>query len=162
MTGTFAHGYSSKSTQCELSNKYQHDRVKMVLKNICVLVLWTKVALAMVGWNLMPLVANLANAKWCKKTWSWLKPWHMGTHLRVLSQSYPMNTNTTGLRWLSKIFDSLFFGWALALDGLNQDRRNGWQTHWGYIKEGRAWENSVTNAPYQGFILSEESTWSDA
>ena len=22
-----------------------------------------------------------------------MKPWHMGTHLRVLSESYPMNTN---------------------------------------------------------------------
>ena len=28
----------------------------------------------------------------------------MGTHLRVLSESYPMNTNMTGFRWFSKIF----------------------------------------------------------
>ena len=27
-----------------------------------------------------------------------LKPWHIGTHLRVLSESYPMNTNLTGHR----------------------------------------------------------------
>ena len=40
------------------------------------------------------------------KTWKWLKPWHMGTYLRVLNESYPMNTNVTGLRWLSKIFAS--------------------------------------------------------
>ena len=33
-----------------------------------------------------------------------MKPWHMGTHLRVLSESYPMNTNMTGLRCFSKIF----------------------------------------------------------
>ena len=26
----------------------------------------------------------------------WLKPWQMGTHLRVLSESYPMNTNMIG------------------------------------------------------------------
>ena len=32
-----------------------------------------------------------------------LKSWHMGTHLRVLSESYEMNTNMTGLRWFSKI-----------------------------------------------------------
>ena len=40
----------------------------------------------------------------------------MGTHLRVLSKSYPMNTNMTGFRCFSKIF-AFFFG-ALALKGL--------------------------------------------
>ena len=34
----------------------------------------------------MLLVANLANTKWCKKPEKWLRPWHMGTHLRVLSE----------------------------------------------------------------------------
>ena len=34
----------------------------------------------------------------------------MGTHLRLLGESYPMNTNMTGFRWLSKIFASLCFG----------------------------------------------------
>ena len=28
--------------------------------------------------------------------------WHMGTHLRLLSESYQMNTNMTGFRWFSK------------------------------------------------------------
>ena len=28
------HGYSSESTQQELSNEYQHDKVEMVLKNL--------------------------------------------------------------------------------------------------------------------------------
>ena len=32
MTETLAHGYSSESTQPELSNEYQHDRVKMVFQ----------------------------------------------------------------------------------------------------------------------------------
>ena len=46
----------------------------------------------------MLLVANLAKTKRCKKTWKMTqKPWHMGTHLRVLSESYLMNTNMTGL-----------------------------------------------------------------
>ena len=27
MIETLAHGFSSESTQCELSNEYQHDRV---------------------------------------------------------------------------------------------------------------------------------------
>ena len=46
MIETLANGYSSDSTQQELSNEYQHDRVKMVFKNLCILVIWTKVALA--------------------------------------------------------------------------------------------------------------------
>ena len=33
-TETLAHEYSSESTQQELSNEYQHDRVKMVFKKI--------------------------------------------------------------------------------------------------------------------------------
>ena len=37
-TETLAHGHQSESTQRELSNKYQHDRVKMVFKNLCILV----------------------------------------------------------------------------------------------------------------------------
>ena len=33
--------------------------------------------------SLMLLVAKLTNTKWCKKSpEKWLKPWHMGTHLR--------------------------------------------------------------------------------
>ena len=41
----------------------------------------------------------------------------MGTHLRVLSESFPMNTNMTGFRWFSKIFQR-FSRVALALEGL--------------------------------------------
>ena len=42
-----------------VSNEYQHDKVEMVFKNICVFVLWMKVASALEGlimmvlWNLM-------------------------------------------------------------------------------------------------------------
>ena len=39
MTETLAHGYSSESTQRELCNEYQRDRVQMVFKNICVIML---------------------------------------------------------------------------------------------------------------------------
>ena len=49
MTETMAHGYSSESTQYELSNENQHDRVKMVYKNLSILVLWIKVASALEG-----------------------------------------------------------------------------------------------------------------
>ena len=45
----FSFVYSPESTQRELSSEYQHDRVKMFFNNLCVLVLWTKVALALKG-----------------------------------------------------------------------------------------------------------------
>ena len=50
------------------------------------------------GLTLKLLVANFANTKCCKNTEKLLKPCHIGTHRRVLSKSYPMNTNITGLR----------------------------------------------------------------
>ena len=46
MTKTLANGYSSESTQRELSNEYQHDSVLIVFKDFCILVSWTKVASA--------------------------------------------------------------------------------------------------------------------
>ena len=49
MCETLAIGYSSESTQRELSNEYQHDRVGMVFKSFSILVLWTKVASALEG-----------------------------------------------------------------------------------------------------------------
>ena len=52
MTETLPNGYSSESTQRELSNEYKHDRVLMVFRNIYVFVLWTKVVSALEGLNL--------------------------------------------------------------------------------------------------------------
>ena len=43
MTETLANGYSPESTQRELYNEYQHDRVKTIFKIIGILVLWAKV-----------------------------------------------------------------------------------------------------------------------
>ena len=54
MTKTQAYWYSSESTQRELSNEYQQDIVYMVFKNLWVLVLWTKVAVAFIGWVKSP------------------------------------------------------------------------------------------------------------
>ena len=48
--------------------------------------------------------------KMMQKTENWPKPWHMGTYLRVLSESYLMNTNMAGFRWFSNISVSLCFG----------------------------------------------------
>ena len=42
-------GYSSENIQWALFNEYQHDKVWKVFKNLWVLVLWTKVALALKG-----------------------------------------------------------------------------------------------------------------
>ena len=46
----------------------------------------------------------------------------MGIHLRVLSESYPMNSNITGFRWFSKVFASfvLWMKVASALEGLKK------------------------------------------
>ena len=51
MTETLACGYSSESTQRELSDEYQNDRVWMIFKNLCMLVLWMKVASALEGFR---------------------------------------------------------------------------------------------------------------
>ena len=45
MTETLANGYSSEITQWELSNEHQHDGLDGFRKKICILVLWTKVAM---------------------------------------------------------------------------------------------------------------------
>ena len=49
MAETMAYGYSSESSQKELSNEYQYDRVQMFFKNLCVLLLWMKVDSALEG-----------------------------------------------------------------------------------------------------------------
>ena len=53
MIETLAYGYSYESTQQDLSNEYHHGRVKIVFKNIFVLVLLTKVASALKGLKLL-------------------------------------------------------------------------------------------------------------
>ena len=45
------------------------------------------------------MLTELTNTKWCKKLGKWWKHWHMGTHLRVLVENCPMNTNMTVFRW---------------------------------------------------------------
>ena len=69
-----------------------------------------KISLGMYGLTLMLLEANLANTKYCKNPEKSLKPWHIGTHLRVLREGYPMSTNMTGFRWFSKLFAFFCYG----------------------------------------------------
>ena len=51
---TLANWYSSESTQWQLSNEYQLDRVYMVFKNLCALVLRTEEASALEGLSISP------------------------------------------------------------------------------------------------------------
>ena len=47
----------------------------------------------------------------------------MGTHLTVLSDTYPMTTNRTGFTWFSKIFTLFFFGWNFLQCFISSDNR---------------------------------------
>ena len=59
----------------------------------------------------MLLGANLANTKRCKKNnEKLLKPWQMGTHMRVLGESFLMNTKMTGFQCFFKNLAFLCFG----------------------------------------------------
>ena len=71
----------------------------------------------------MLLVTNLANTKLCIKPDKCLKPWQMGTHLKVLSEGYLMNTNKTGFGCFYKdlCFLVLWTKVASALEGLTSD-----------------------------------------
>ena len=49
MTETLANGYLSESTLQDLSNEYQHDRIKMIFKIFCFFVHLTKATLTSEG-----------------------------------------------------------------------------------------------------------------
>ena len=78
------HGYSSKSTQQELSDEDQYDSVWLFFKNLCILALWTNLASALEGLTLMLLVANLTNTKWCKNR---KNDWNPGKWVLILEYS---------------------------------------------------------------------------
>ena len=48
--------------------------------------------------TLIMVVASLANTIWCKNAENIWKPGTPDTHMRVIIESYPMNTNTTGFK----------------------------------------------------------------
>ena len=54
MIETLAHWYSSENTHQELSNEYQHDRVKMFFKNLGILMLCGKLVAALEGLIFLP------------------------------------------------------------------------------------------------------------
>ena len=70
----------------------------------------------------------------------------MGTQLRVLIESYPMNTNITGFRWFSKICLLVILAKvASALEGLRIHR----STEEGFII-GEKYHNAV--AQFTSFV----------
>ena len=68
-------------------------------------------------WLLLPI------QKMKEKTEKLLKPWHVGTHLKILNASYPMNTNTTefglSVRVLRRKVASAMEGLILSLFLIN-------------------------------------------
>ena len=68
---------SSESTQRELSNEYQNDRIYMFFKNPCILVLWTKVASALEGLTCTHLEFSWKRIIWIYHIFMnniWIKP----------------------------------------------------------------------------------------
>ena len=71
--------------------------------------------------TLMLLMANLANTKLMQKTLKMTETLaHVYSSPRVLSKSFPVNTNMTGFRWFSKFLHpcALDESIASALEGL--------------------------------------------
>ena len=67
----------------------------------------------------------------------------MGTHLRELIESYPMNTNMTGFRWLSKVVASL----CLDISSLSIERVKGGsylETPMQYVPDGGPGHNETS------------------
>ena len=74
--------------------------------------------------------------------------WHMGTHLRELSESYLMNTNMTGLRWFSKSLCTC----SMVESSLSIERVKG--SKWSYYVP------FITSMCYYDFrLVAEEVVW---
>ena len=58
-TETLSYGYLFESAQQGLSNEYEHDRVSVFFKNLCVFVLRMKVASALEGLKNTPYAINV-------------------------------------------------------------------------------------------------------
>ena len=67
----------------------------------------------------MMLVANLVNTKMLPTTWKITESLQIGTHLRLLSKRYPMNTNMTRLKVFSDEFKKSLHPWPLDESSLS-------------------------------------------
>ena len=101
------------------------------------------------GFTLMLLAANFANTKLCKKSQKLLDPWQIGTHLRVLSENYPMNTNMTGFRCFQRFWHPC---------GLDKSSLSIGRVRNACISEGRDFSqdfhNRVSKLGFQEFTVS--------
>ena len=79
------------------------------------------------------------NILWCKN------PWYMGTHLRVLSESYPMNTNITG----NNGFQTSLHPCALGKGSVS----------FGRVKACKRWESCQRFRLYQTHIWVRTGHW---
>ena len=115
MTETLTLGYSSESTQQELSNECQHDRVSMVFKNRCVLVLWTKVASALEGLTILSWFGTLFVYEWALL----LLPHttYRGSHLDVWSD---VISPTRSITHPAQVLHFLLTIWFRELDAQHQ------------------------------------------
>ena len=101
MAETLANGYSSESTQLGLSNGYQHDRLQIIFKKFCVLVLWMKVASALEGLTLNLIITNFV-LKCQRKEFNVVRSCKLGLFVRV--SRWPWNE----MHWLWKTRSFLY------------------------------------------------------
>ena len=59
-------------------------------------------------WLPDPKVCNSKRQMIDAKNCQLIESWHMGTHLKVLSEIYPMDTYMTGFRWFSEIKNIIY------------------------------------------------------
>ena len=108
------HSAHSLSTSPRYHRSFKHEWIKICQSPVHKLAHMYLPLSSIRVLNLMLLVNDMSymtNTKCCKTVpEKWLIPWHMVTHLRLLSESYPINTDMTGFRWFSKIFVFLCFG----------------------------------------------------
>ena len=78
----------------------------------------------------MLVVANFANTKSCKKAKKWLKPWHMGIHLKVRNGAIQRIPTWQGLKHFQKSLqhcaldkDSLSIGRVYDINPSHHDER---------------------------------------
>ena len=104
-TETLALGYSFESTPWELSNEHQHDRVKMVFKNLCV---------ALEGSTLPMLRLFSSKAQQSKDFWNLFKPCHVGIHWIVLVECSRVSTHVVEFQCVLFVFFSFFLSFCIS------------------------------------------------
>ena len=99
----------------------------------------------------MLLVAYLADKILCKKPEKWLKPWHLGIYLRVLGESYPMNTSMTA---------RVQMGFKNLLDFVHWTKvAQLWKGHWPFLFGAIDLEGYSPPPPPTPLLHALNATW---